>query len=106
MYTHIALFTLKESAEGHTKEENIQQILTNIQHMKETISQIKNITAGPYYEVQSIPMIAYDLAIWVELETLEDYQGYIQHPVHQEAAHFAAQVSDKVAAITYKNVLT
>ena len=108
MYYHIGLFVLQEHAEGRSKEENLQQILSNIQYMKENIKQIKAITAGPYHEVEGIDFPASDLAVLVEFETEEDYKAYFSHPFHVQAAQFVVRVSvpGKVVGITYRDVLS
>ncbi|NJP05400.1 MAG: hypothetical protein HC837_07150 [Chloroflexaceae bacterium] len=108
MYYHMGLFVLQEHAEGRSKAENLQQILSNIQYMKENIKQIKTITAGPYQPVDGVDFPAADLAVLVVFETEEDYKGYMSHPFHIQAAQFVVKVSvpSKVAGITYRDVLS
>ncbi len=103
MLTHIGMFILKDSAEGKSKFENLQQIFKNVEELKANISSIKSITAGGNHEVTGLDFPGYDLAVCVIFENEADYRSYYVHPVHIQAAEFAAKVSKKVAAITYND---
>ncbi|MCU7905949.1 MAG: Dabb family protein [Candidatus Thiodiazotropha sp. (ex Epidulcina cf. delphinae)] len=105
MIKHIALFKLKDEANGRNKKENIERIAVNIHGLESAIKEIHSIEVAPIYIDADSPYPSYDLAVYAEFSSKEDYDIYFHHPIHQQAAAFAASVSDQVAAITYKETL-
>ncbi len=104
MFRHIALFNLKDSANGQSKAENTQQIIKNVERLRENINEIKFITVRPHYKLEDAEDAwAWDLCVYVELETEQDYKTYFYNPVHKEVAGFAKEVSEEVSAITFKD---
>jgi hypothetical protein len=102
---HIALFNLKDEHEGRSKNENLQAILNNVGRLKNDVPINKRIEASQQLERdRTIPWAA-DLAVYVEFDSVEDYDSYVAHPIHQECAAFAASVSDHVEGITYESTL-
>jgi len=105
MLTHIALFYLKEEQAGQTKAENREQIINNVQSLKKNIPQINNIIIADKFETPKVSFPAADLCVYVTFKTQQDYEEYFHHPIHQKAASFASQVSEKVAGITFRENL-
>ncbi|MBX3435151.1 MAG: Dabb family protein [Pirellulales bacterium] len=102
MIKHIALFNLKDEAAGRTKEDNRRQILSNLERLRREIPVNKRVEAGQQLASQPASW-AVDMAVLAEFDTIEDYNAYIEHPVHKEAAAFAASVSYHVEGITYES---
>jgi hypothetical protein len=105
MIKHIALFKLKDEANGKSKKENIDQMAVNVHGLKDAIKEIDAIEVAPTYRDADSPYPSYDLAVCVEFSSKQAYDSYFNHPIHQKAAAFAASVSDQVAAITYNEAL-
>ena len=101
MIKHIGMFTLKEEHGGRSREENASQILANVDGLRAGIPGISHIEAGRPFVDARVAFPQADMAVYVEFETLEDYEAYFNHPKHREAAAFAASVSAAVAGITY-----
>jgi hypothetical protein len=93
MIRHIALFKLKESANGQTKAENLAQIKRNVERLRESIGTIKTIEARENLADANSPFPAEDLCVYVEFANQADYDFYFNHPVHKEAAAFAGAVT-------------
>lgn len=104
MIKHIALFNLKDEAGGQTKDQNRQQILRNVGRLQHEIPVNKRIEVGRQLAERSAPWAA-DLAVYVEFDSVADYDAYVAHPVHREAAAFAASVSDHAEGITYASTI-
>ena len=105
MIKHIALFSLKAEAAGKTSAENKQQIIRNVDRLRSEIPVCKRIEASEQLQRDHSAPWAADLVVYVEFPTLDDYDAYFRHPVHQEAAAFAASVSQRVEGITYESAL-
>jgi hypothetical protein len=106
MIKHIALFTLKDEAEGKDKEANITQIVENVHLLASALkSYIHDIEVARHYESDGFHFPAADLAVVVSYRTEEDYLSYVLSPEHKAAAAFAASVSSGISAITYNDVL-
>lgn len=105
MIKHIALFNLKDAANGKTKDENKSQILRNVERLKNEVPVKKRIEAAPQLSRDRNNPWAADLAVYVEFESLTDYDAYLAHPLHKEAADFAASVSDHAEGITFESAL-
>ena len=105
MIKHIALFKLKDEANGNSKKANIDQIAVNVHGLRDSIKEIDVIEVAPTYIDADSPFPSYDLAVYVEFSSKEAYDSYFHHPLHQKAAAFAASVSDQVAGMTYNETL-
>lgn len=101
MIKHIALFKLKNKVNEKSKEENKKQIIKNVQRLKNDIKEIKKIEIGDHFETEKTSFPGWDLVVYVEFDTVAEYETYFTHPTHKEVAAFAALVSESVAGITY-----
>lgn len=103
MIRHIALFRLADSAGGRSKQENLEQIKHNVGKLREAIETIGSIEVKENFHDSSALFPADDLCVFAEFTSRADYDAYFNHPVHREAAGFAASVSENVHAITYED---
>lgn len=103
MIKHIALFTLKDEANGNTRQQNIEQIRQNVQRLKHEIPVNKRVEVAEQLQRDRDVVWAADLAVCAEFDSLADYDAYVAHPVHIEAATFAASVSEHVKGITFES---
>jgi hypothetical protein len=105
MIKHIALFKLKDEANGKSKKSNIDQMAVNVHGLRNAIKEIDVIEVAPTYSDADSPYPSYDLAVYVEFSSKEAYDSYFHHPLHHKAADFAASVCDQVASMTYNETL-
>ncbi len=105
MFRHIALFQLKDDANGLSKEESRQQIIQNVRRLRENIPFIKRIEVGEHFVDQRTTFPGADLCVYVELETQQDYDNYINHPVHQEIAQVTRLLVASSSTITFNQSL-
>ncbi|EPP4294629.1 Dabb family protein [Vibrio navarrensis] len=104
MIRHIALFRLKDEFNGMNKAEILSRIQHNVNHMREAISSIQHIEVCTHQQDATAVFNADDLCVLADFATQEDYHHYFHHPVHRDAAGFAAEVSSSVHAITYETI--
>ena len=104
MIKHIALFKLKDFAEGADKAENIRRIAANVEAMRKDNPQARLVELGLAKEFLD-PVVrfpSYDISVCSECENEEDYVAYMSSASHLKARGFAARVSEAVTAITYE----
>lgn len=81
-------------------ELNKRQIMRNVDRLRDKIPVPKRIeSAEQLPRDRAVPWAA-DLVVYVEFDSLEDYDAYFAHRIHQQAAAFAASVSEHVEGIT------
>ena len=104
MIKHIALFKLKEFAEGADKAENLRRIAANVKALRENNPQARLVELGLPKEypdpVTKFPY--YDVSVCAEFANEQDYVSYFASASHIKARDFAAKVSESAAGITYE----
>ncbi len=89
MIKHVVMWKFKNSAEGHEKSENIEKVKKVLLALKPAISQLKSLDVGKNFNPSDA---AFDLVLISTHEDKESLKGYINHPIHQEAATFIGKV--------------
>ncbi|MEG1243549.1 MAG: Dabb family protein, partial [Oscillospiraceae bacterium] len=90
MIKHIVMWKFKDTAEGKTKEENMDIVKNGLLSLKPIIEQIKFIELGK--DISHTDM-SYDMTLVSEFESLDDLHTYKVHPKHQNVANYVAKVS-------------
>ncbi len=99
MIRHIVMFTIKEYAEGKTKEENLQEILSRLQGFENQIPVLRKFDV--VINDQKADQSNYDFALICDFDNLEDLDRYQTHPVHKEFGAFLVKVKENRACIDY-----
>ncbi|NMO95414.1 Dabb family protein [Paenibacillus lemnae] len=94
MIKHIVFFKLKEPT-----EENIDRTVQVLKNMEGQIPQLLSLEVGADV-IRSER--SYDLALIVEVESLEELQAYQVHPVHQEVIKYINEVKDHTLAVDFE----
>lgn len=99
MIKHIVMWKLKEKALGKTKEENIKEIKSMLENLKNEIEELKEIEVGI-----DIPDLtgSHDIVLYTVFENEEGLDIYQKHPKHVEVAQFMRQVVTDRACVDYK----
>jgi len=98
MVKHIVMWKFNDTAEGKTKDENMDIVKNGLLALKPIIPEIKYIELGK--DVSRTDM-SYDLALITEFETLEDLHTYKIHPEHQKVANYVAKVTNSRGVIDF-----
>ncbi|MFY9198683.1 MAG: Dabb family protein [Acutalibacteraceae bacterium] len=98
MVKHIVTWKFYDSAEGKTKEENIEIVKNDLLSLKGVISEIKHIELGKDI---SCTDASYDLVLVTDFENNEDLESYRVHPEHQKIAKYVAKVTSYRGVIDY-----
>ena len=98
MIKHIVCWTLKEHAEGCSKEENLKKVKVLLEALKEKIPCILSLEIG--INIESSPE-AYDIAMYAEFDNKKELYIYQNHTEHQKVIQFLRKVRDKRAVVDY-----
>lgn len=98
MIKHIVMWNFKGTAEGKTKDENMDIVKTSLLSLEPIIPEIKYIQLGN--DISHTDM-SYDLALITEFETLEDLHTYKVHPEHEKIANYVAKVTNSRGVIDF-----
>lgn len=102
MLKHIVMWTLKETAEGNSKERNAELIKEKLEELYGKIPQIKHIEVGISYRHDKEDM---DVVLISEFETKEDLANYQKNPIHNIANEFIKKVKATRCCVDYERKL-
>lgn len=98
MFKHIVAWKLKDFAEGASKEENAQIAKAKLEGLQDKIKEIRFIEVGINVNDAAD---AYDIVLYSEFDSLEDFQHYRNHPEHLKAGDFISRVRLEGQVIDY-----
>lgn len=99
MIKHIVMWTLKENAEGNTKEQNAKLIKEKLEGLFGKVPQIKKIEVGVSYRHDKED---WDVVLISEFESKKDLDEYQNHPIHNVVAQFIGKVREKRACVDFE----
>ena len=89
MIEHVVMWKFADSAEGKSREENMQIVRERLLALPAVISEIKFMQIGR--DVSRTDM-SYDMMLITEFESMEALHTYKVHPAHMEVAGYVAKV--------------
>ncbi len=98
MIRHVVVWTMKESANGATKAENMRTVKSMLDALPTQIPQIRRMEVGFHC---TGPRDAADIALVADFDTPEDLQTYQDHPAHQKVVEFLRKVRDTRLVVDY-----
>ena len=101
MIKHIVMWRFKDSAEGKTKEENIQIVKRELEELVGVIPQIKGEFEVGVNINQESPT-AYDAVLVSTFDSWEDLQTYRADPRHKKAAAYNKLVRSDRVVVDYE----
>jgi len=99
MIKHIVMWTIKESAEGRSKQENIDLLKDRLEALPDLIPEIQ------FYEIGlniSESDSAYDVVLLSHFASQKDLKTYQTHPGHLKVAEFVSNIRDQGAVVDYE----
>ena len=91
MIRHVVMWKLKDSAEGKSREENIELISKELYALLPIIPEIKKMEIGA--DVKHTPA-SMDLMLLSEFDSLETLAVYATHPAHVKVAEYVGKVAE------------
>ena len=89
MIEHVVMWKFADTAEGKTREENMQIVRERLLALPAVISEIKFMQIGR--DVSKTDM-SYDMMLVTRFESLEALHTYKVHTAHVEVASYVAKV--------------
>ncbi len=100
MVKHIVMFKFLASAEGRTKQENVEiakNMLENLQGKVPTL-----VSSEVRINSEKADNTNYDLVLISDFESFESLNEYIVHPLHKEVGAFMKNVRESRACVDYE----
>ncbi|ORU92886.1 MAG: stress responsive protein [Cycloclasticus sp. symbiont of Bathymodiolus heckerae] len=98
MLKHIVLWTLHDSAEGNSKEENALLAKSRLEALKDTIPEIIDIEVGVNHVGQGSSV---DLSLYSVFANEAALKRYQAHPEHQKILPFIGAITNGRHVIDY-----
>ena len=99
MLKHIVMFSLKESAEGHSKEANAARLKVLLESLKDQISEVRYLEVGMN---QGRSESADDIVLYSEFEDMQALEVYRKHPEHAKVVDFIRKVCTERRVVDYE----
>lgn len=99
MIKHIVFWKLAESADGHTKAENIARMKDEVEAMRAVIPGIVELEIGADFEGSDA---AWDVALYSAFESREALDAYQVHPEHEKVKELVARIRTDRAVVDYE----
>ena len=95
----MVMWKLKDSHEGMSKDELIARFEQKVEVLKSAVPEIKTMEFGKSFS--ELP-VAYDVALYSEFDSKEDYEVFLKHPEHAKVGKFIRQIRTDVALVEYE----
>ena len=99
MIRHVVMWKLKDSAEGKSREENIELIRKELYALLPIIPEIKKMEIG--FDVKRTDASA-DLVLETEFDSLDTLAIYAEHPEHLAVGAFVRAVTNTRVVIDFE----
>lgn len=99
MIKHIVMWTLRDSAEGRSKEENARLLKTKLESLAESIPQIQHLEVGLNFNPSEA---ACDVVLVTEFADRQSLQVYQDHPEHRNVVVFLEKVRLEKKVVDYE----
>jgi hypothetical protein len=99
MVRHIVMWTLAESAESKSKEENLREVKIRLESLKASIPEIQFLEVGMNINSSED---AYDVVLVTEFKNEEALEHYQNHPDHIKVRDFLRKVRLRHAVVDYQ----
>ena len=89
MIRHIVMWKFKDTAEGKTKQENMEWVREHLYALLPIIPEIKRMEIG--FDITGSDM-SMDLMLLTEFDTVETMKTYAVHPEHLKVSAYVRKV--------------
>ena len=95
----MVMWKLKDSHEGMSKDELVAQFEQKVETLKSAVPEIKTMELGKSFS--ELP-VAYDVSLYSEFDSKEDYEVFLKHPEHLKVGKFIRQIRTDTALVEYE----
>jgi len=98
MIKHVVMWRFAETAEGRTREENLDIVRDGLQKLPPIIPEIKSLEIGR--DVLRSEM-SYDMVLLMEFESMDALAAYQNHPEHKKVSAYVGKVREARAVVDF-----
>lgn len=99
MIKHIVMWTIKDQAEGETKQENLNKMRSMLEELPKKISLIKSFEVG----MNKYPSdAAADISLISTFASKADLDVYQNHPEHKKVGEFIGKIRIQRFVVDYE----
>ena len=99
MIKHIVFWKLEERADGSGRAEDVDNLRTEVEALRELIPFVVEIELG---ENENDSEAAWDLALYSEFDSWEDLEAYQVHPAHERVAEMVSGLQVDRAVVDFE----
>lgn len=100
MFKHIIMWKIKDQDEdGNPKDMVARKIKTTLEGLEGKIDVLRHIEVG--IDVVKTPS-SFDIVLYSEFDSREDYQAYLDHPEHKKAGAYIVSVLNERALVDFE----
>ncbi len=99
MIVHLVFFRFKESANGHSAQENRARAERMLRALPDRIPEIREFKVGS--DISGSPA-SFDLGLYSVFDSSEDLKTYGAHPDHQKVVDFFREVVSERAVVDFE----
>lgn len=96
MLLHTVMWKFKETAEGHTRAENIATVRAGLEGLVGVVPALEELR---FYENEVVCDRNFDAMLQVIVRDEAALEAYKTHPAHKQVAAFVAKVTEGRAAV-------
>ena len=89
MIDHLVFLAAREDA----SPEDIEELIASIRSLKDTVPGVVDLSVGENFSPRSG---GYTHGLFVRFETVDDLQGYIEHPDHQAVVEKLGRLTSRI----------
>jgi len=89
MIDHLVFLAAREDA----SPEDIEELIASIRSLKDTVPGVVDLSVGENFSPRSG---GYTHGLFVRFETVDDLQGYIEHPDHQAVVEKLNRLTSRI----------
>jgi hypothetical protein len=100
MFKHVIMWRIMEQdQEGNSKPQMARKIKALLEDLKGKIDVIRHLEVG--LDVVGTPS-SFDVVVYSEFDSRQDYQTYLDHPDHKKAGAYIVSVLKERAVVDYE----
>lgn len=89
MLRHVVMWRFADSAEGRTRQENMEYVRDRLYALRDVIPQLRRMEIG--FDISHTDM-SYDMLLLTEFDSVGDLAVYKEHPEHVKVSQYVAKV--------------
>ncbi|MEM0965791.1 MAG: Dabb family protein [Verrucomicrobiota bacterium] len=99
MIKHIVIWKFKETADGYSKEENMNRVKESLLALKGVVPELLEIEVGRDFNGSPA---SFEMALYTAFASKEDLESYQIHPEHEKVKDLIGPLTRERAVVDYE----